>query len=176
MMKSLLGAALAAALMVAGAAVAQEKKAGAPDKQGEKFLTEAIQGNLAEIEMGKLAQQKGQSDAVKSFGKMLETDHGDALQKASALASAGGMTPPTQPNAKQKAEHDRMARMSGGQFDREFGKMMVADHKKDIAAYEKAARNNDDVGKYAKESLPVLQKHLKQAESLTVAPAPTGSR
>jgi putative membrane protein len=175
MMKSMLGAALAAALMIAGTAFAQEKT-GAPDKQGQKFLTEAIQGNLAEVEMGKLAQQKGQSEAVKSFGQMLVTDHGDALQKATALATAAGMTPPTQPNAKQKAEHDRMAKMSGGQFDREFGKMMVADHKKDIAEYEKAAKKNDDVGKYAKDSLPVLQKHLKQAQSLTVAPATTGSR
>jgi putative membrane protein len=175
MMKSMLGAALAAALMVAGTAVAQEKT-GAPDKDGQKFLTEAIQGNLAEVEMGKLAQQKGQSEAVKAFGKMLVTDHTDALHKASALASAGGMTPPTEPNAQQKAEHDRMSRMSGAQFDREFGKMMVADHKTEIAEYEKAAQKSDEVGKYAKGILPVLQKHLKQAESLTVAPATTGAR
>jgi putative membrane protein len=175
MMKSMLGAALAAALMIAGSAVAQDK-AGAPDKQGQKFLTEAIQGNLAEVEMGKLAQKNGQSDGVKSFGKTLETDHGDALKKASALASAGGMTPPTEPNAKQKADYDKMAKMSGAQFDREFAKHMVADHKKDIAAYQKASKKSDDVGKYAKESLPVLQKHLQEAQSLNSGRGTTGAR
>src|SRR3954447_11842396 len=47
----------------------------AADKTSEKFITMAIQGNLAETSMGQLAQQKGQSDSVKSFGQQLMKDH-----------------------------------------------------------------------------------------------------
>uniref|UniRef100_UPI0005777CC4 DUF4142 domain-containing protein n=1 Tax=Bradyrhizobium japonicum TaxID=375 RepID=UPI0005777CC4 len=44
--------------------------ASAKDKQSETFLKKAIEGNFAEVSMGELAQQNGQSDAVKSFGRM----------------------------------------------------------------------------------------------------------
>ena len=67
---------LAAALILAA------PLASAQDKASQKFLTKAIEGNYAEVEMGKLAQRNGGSDAVKSFGKMLEADHGEANQKA----------------------------------------------------------------------------------------------
>ena len=41
----------------------------------QKFIDDAIQGNLAEVQMGQLAQQKPQSQEVKSYGEMLVTDH-----------------------------------------------------------------------------------------------------
>jgi putative membrane protein len=159
--KALIGAALALALAVP-AASAQGKT----DKADQKFLTEAIQGNYAEVEMGKLAQQKGQSDAVKSYGQMLVTDHSAANEKAIAAAKDMGMTPPTGPSSKQKADHDKMAKMSGADFDRSFARDMVADHKKDIKAYQEAASKKDAAGQYASQSLPTLQKHLQAAEQL----------
>jgi putative membrane protein len=48
----------------------------------QRFMTEAIQGDLSEVKMGKLAQEKGQGDHVKQFGKMLEQDHSEHLQQA----------------------------------------------------------------------------------------------
>jgi putative membrane protein len=60
-----------------------------------------------------------------------------------------------------------MSKLSGANFDREFAKHMVDDHKKDIKAYEKEAKKNDAAGAYAKEALPTLQKHLETAQSLT---------
>jgi putative membrane protein len=59
----------------------------AQDKASQKFITEAIQGNLAEINMGELAQKNGQGADVKAFGQMLATDHGAALQNAKEVAT-----------------------------------------------------------------------------------------
>jgi putative membrane protein len=56
---------------IAGALPLTISAAHAQDKRSQTFLTEAIQGNYAEVEMGKLAQDRGQSDKVKSFGQML---------------------------------------------------------------------------------------------------------
>jgi putative membrane protein len=47
----------------------------AAERPSQSFVKKAIQGNFAEIEMGKLAQQNGQSENVKSFGQMLQADH-----------------------------------------------------------------------------------------------------
>jgi putative membrane protein len=66
-------------------------------KADTAFLTEAIQINLAEISVGDLAQKNGGSDDVKSFGKMLVDDHTASNTKATSLAQANGVTPPTEP-------------------------------------------------------------------------------
>ena len=156
------GATLAAALAFAPAGFAQ-------DKASQKLLKEAIEGNLAEVQMGQLAQKNGTSDGVRSFGQMLEKDHSDANKKATDAARSLGVTPPTEPNSKQKAAYDRMSKLSGANFDRQFAKHMVDDHKKDIKEYEKASKQSDASGRYAKETLPTLQKHLETAQSLSSA-------
>src|SRR5205085_327434 len=61
--KLVLSASLLAALVLGSASHAQ-------DRAGQKFLKEAIEGNLAEVQMGKLAQKNGSSEAVRSFGQM----------------------------------------------------------------------------------------------------------
>ncbi|WP_026202598.1 DUF4142 domain-containing protein [Bradyrhizobium sp. WSM2793] len=140
--------------------------ASAKEKQSETFLKKAIEGNFAEVGMGELAQQNGQSDVVKSYGKMLSTDHAAANQKALDAAQALGMNPPSGPNAKQKAEHDKMSKMSGAGFDNMFATHMVADHQKDIAEYKKASKSKDAAGEYASRQIDTLQKHLNAAKSL----------
>ena len=148
------GAATFLALSMAGAA--------AKDKGSETFLKKAIEGNFAEVSMGELAQKNGQSEDVKSYGKVLSTDHGAANQKAMDAAKGLAMNPPSGPNAKQKADYDNMSRMSGAAFDKMFATHMVADHQKDIAEYKKAAKNKDAGGEYAAGQIDTLQKHLKQ--------------
>ena len=141
--------------------------ASAADKGSQKFITEVIRGNLAEVQVGKLAQQKGQSDAVRSFGQQLVSDHSDANNQATQVADQLGVTPPKEPNAKQKAAYDKLSKLSGEAFDRAFAKEMVADHKKDIKEFEKEAKKKDDpAAQFASDTLPVLHKHLDMAQNL----------
>jgi putative membrane protein len=138
----------------------------AAEKHSEVFIKKAIEGNFAEVEMGKLAQQKGQNDDVKKFGQMLADDHSAANQKAIDAAKSINVTPPDGPNAKQMADYDKLAKESGPRFDRAFASHMVMDHEKDIAEYKKEAKQSDAAGEYAKAQIPVLQKHLDTAKSL----------
>jgi putative membrane protein len=135
-------------------------------KTDPTFLTEAIQINLAEISVGNLAEKNGGSEDVKSFGKMLIEDHTASNTKATSLAQANGITPPTEPNAEEKKMHDELAKLSGREFDREFAKAMVKGHEDAIAKFEAASKGDDDVAKFAQETLPTLQEHLKTAQSL----------
>jgi predicted outer membrane protein len=138
----------------------------AKDKPSEAFLKKAIEGNFAEVSMGDLAQKNGQSDGVKSYGKMLSSDHAAANQKAMDAAKSLGLTPPSGPNAKQKADYEKMSKMSGADFDKMFAAHMVADHQKDIAEYKKETKMKDAAGEYASGQIDTLQKHLETAKSL----------
>ena len=152
--------ALAVIALVSTGAMAQ-------DKASQKFITAAIEGNYAEVKMGELAQKNGQSSEVKAFGKMLSDDHGAAVQKSQEAAKTIGVSAvPAGPNAKQKADYDKMAKLNGAAFDKTFAEHMVKDHKKDIAEYQKASKKQDAAGQYAQQTLPTLQKHLETAQSV----------
>jgi len=138
----------------------------AAGKPSQAFLKKAIEGNYAEGQMGKLAQQNGQSDDIKKFGQMLSDDHSAANQKAVDAAKSLGITPPDGPNAKQKADYAKMSKMTGPRFDRDFAMHMVADHQKELAEYKKEAKQSDAAGEYAKGQVDVLQRHLDTAKSL----------
>jgi putative membrane protein len=139
----------------------------AAEKPSQAFLKKAIEGNYAEVQMGQLAQKNGQSDGVKKFGQMLSDDHSAANQKAMDAAKSMGVTPPAGPNAKQKADYEKMSKMTGAQFDKHFATHMVADHQKDIAEYKKESKQSDSAADYAKGQIDTLQKHLDTAKSLS---------
>ncbi|HEX5206898.1 MAG TPA: DUF4142 domain-containing protein [Steroidobacteraceae bacterium] len=162
-MKTLVGTITAAAL---ASMLAVPLALGAGTKP-DTFMRKAIQGNLAEIKVGQLAQQKGASEGVRHFGSVLEQDHSTANSQAMTAASSMGVTPPAEPSMKEQAEYRHLAALSGAKFDKAFVKEMVKDHRQDIAEYEKEAKtSNSQASSYAEQSLPVLKKHLQLAESL----------
>jgi len=152
--------------IAASSALAYAAPALAKDPAGKAFIMNAIQGNLAEVQMGKLAQEKSQNSDVKAFGQQLVTDHNEANSKATAVAKDIGVDPPQEPSKKQKADYDKLSKLSGDAFDKQFAKHMVADHKKDIAEYKADSKKKDPTASYASDALPTLQKHLEMAQTL----------
>jgi putative membrane protein len=131
------------------------------------FMEDAVQGNLAEVQVGELAQKSGSAQGVKDFGRMLATDHKMSNDKAKVLATKVGATVPSEPKKDAKDEYDKLTKLNGAAFDKEFVSHMVDDHKKDISEYEKAAKDsNPDVAKFAQDTLPTLHHHLETAQSL----------
>ncbi|HVX75167.1 MAG TPA: DUF4142 domain-containing protein [Bradyrhizobium sp.] len=143
--------------------------ASARDTASAAFLKKAIEGNYAEVSMGQLAQKNGQRDDVKTFGQTLATDHGAANQKAIDAAKSMNVNPPTGPSAKQRAEYDKMSKITGAAFDKMFASHMVADHTKDIAEYKRESKMKNAAGEYASGQIPTLEKHLDTAKSLASA-------
>ena len=169
---SLLAASAAGLLLLGSTVHAQAMK---PAMKGDlsaseqKFLRTAAQGGMAEVKLGQLAVEKAASADVKSFGQRMVDDHGKANDKLKALASAKGVTLPTDVNAEQKAMDDKLAKLSGAAFDREYMKGMLADHKKDVAEFEKESSRAKDaeVKTFASTTLPTLKEHLKMAEEIS---------
>ena len=135
------------------------------------FVEKAAIGGLAEVSMGKMAQEKGSSDQVKQFGSRMVEDHSKANDDLKQVASSKGITLPTDLDAKHKAKIDKMQKLSGAQFDRAYMDDMVADHKEDVAEFKKEANSgkDSDVKAFAAKTLPTLEDHLKMAQSTDAA-------
>jgi putative membrane protein len=106
-----------------------------------KFAREAAQGGLAEVELGRLATQKGQSDQVKQFGQRMIDDHTKANDQLKSVAAKDNITVPTSIDAKDQALKDKLSGLSGAEFDRNYMRSMVKDHEKDISEFQKEANS-----------------------------------
>ena len=166
----LAGPALATAILLTGCGDITTKSSATPSSpsgsSADSFLKEAANGNMAEVQMGRLAASKSQNPDVVNFGKSMIDDHSANLLKVKELAAQKSVTLPPDVDDNDKTEMSKMEALSGAAFDRAYVKAMVEDHKKDVAAFEKAANTVADtaVKNYAAETLPTLQHHLKMAQ------------
>jgi putative membrane protein len=131
-----------------------------------KFMEKAAQGGIAEVQLGKLATEKANDDAVKQFGQRMVDDHSKANDQLKQLASQKGVTLPTEPEKSAQKEHDRLSKLSGSAFDREYMKHMVSDHKKDVSEFKSEINKvkDADLKQWAQNTLPVLEEHLTLAQ------------
>ena len=137
-------------------------------KDDQEFAMKAAQGNMAEVNGGNTAAQKGTSADVKTFGNRMVSDHGKALDELKQLAQTKGIALPSDVNAEQKDEADKLSKLSGNAFDKEYADAMVKDHEKDAAEFDKASKNaqDPDLKAWAAKTLPVIQDHLKMAKEM----------
>jgi len=133
-----------------------------------KFAMAAAMGGMMEVELGRLAAEKGASDEVRQFGQRMVDDHTKANEELMQLASSKGMTLPTAPDPKHASETQKLSALTGEKFDREYVKMMVKDHKKDVGEFQKeASRGADpDLKAFASRTLPTLQEHMQMIQRI----------
>lgn len=126
-----------------------------------QFVNMAAKDGMKEVHMGQMAAQQGQSPEVKKLGQMIASDHTKANQQLMALAAKKGIKPDT------RATEHGMSKRDMKNFDQAWIGMMVNDHQKDIAAYQRASQQGGDpeIRAFAKKTLPVLQKHLKAVQA-----------
>jgi len=132
----------------------------------EAFAMAAANGGLAEVEMGKLVADHASSPDVKKFGQRMVDDHGKANEELSRILAQKNMTPPTALKGKEKSTYDKLAKLNGAAFDREYMSDMVKDHEKDVKEFEHESTSgkDPDLKAFAGKTLPTLQDHLKMAK------------
>jgi putative membrane protein len=132
-----------------------------------KFMEKAAQGGMAEVQLGKLAAEKASSDQVKKFAQQMVDDHSKANEQLKQIATTKGVNLPTEPDRSHQREMERLSKLSGADFDREYMKHMVSDHKKDVSEFKSEAgkAKDADLKQFAASTLPTLEQHLKEAQS-----------
>jgi putative membrane protein len=130
--------------------------------QDRNWLTEIHQANLAEVEMGDIAQKKGSTPAVRSAGRTLATEHTDFDAKVTRVAGRLGVSLPPALAPADAAAANRLRGETGKTFDQDFLATMVSGHEKAIADTKAqiAQGSSPQVIALAKEALPDLRKHL----------------
>jgi putative membrane protein len=144
-------------LLVGGSALAD------PAPSTAEVLGKLHRSNVKEMQMGKMAQERGHSKDIKAFGKTLAKDHDAADTKVSKLAKTEGVDLATNTPA---VGQDDMPMDAG--FDAAFAKGMLEDHKKDVAEVKAArdATTDKKLKSLLGELLPVLEKHEAIAQKL----------
>ena len=122
------------------------------------FMNDAAPGGLAEVELGKLATNKAQNPEVKAFAQKMIEDHSKAGEELKTLAAQKKVTLPTDVLPKHKEVMDKLSKLSGADFDREYVKAMVEAHEKDVTAFNSVANGatDADVKAFAAKTLPTL--------------------
>jgi putative membrane protein len=160
---------LCAALpLLAGVALAQEKRPGMPEQPGKMplltqdrdFIDKAAAIGMYEVKAAKLAMERGQSSQVKNTAKMLLDDHQKSNEELKTLAQKKGVTLPMTLPADMQANLDKLQKASGAEFDRMYMQQQQDGHKQAVSLFKTATSSSDpDLRQFAQKTLPTLQQH-----------------
>lgn len=135
------------------------------------FLTKAAESGYLEIAAGKLALEKSRDTQVKQFAQKVIDDHTALGRQLQHLAKQKGYETPTQPSLVQSARLKALE-LRGDGFDEAYvDEIAVAAHEDAIELFEEAAKRatDDDLKRFAADTLPLLKRHLDMGRALRKA-------
>lgn len=161
-MKQLFAAASLVALLAAAPAIAAEAMS------AKDFVRQAQEGNMAEVELGRIAQNMAQSQDVKGFAEGMVNDHGKAMDQLTELAKDKNIDLPGKLDDAHQKKAEKLQGMKGAEFDQAYLSDMVKDHQREVQRYQQAQKSVDDsdIKAYIQQTLPILQQHLQTAQKL----------
>lgn len=162
------GICLAAVLVLAGcgtAATSRQAAVTAPASASDAdrtWLTGMHRANLADVDYGRLAERLGATSAVRHAGSMLVADHTELDRKVTRVARDLGVDLPSSARPAQLDVARRLAKETGGRFDRDFVTSLTEGHQKAIDDTEREVRHGSApaVVALARAALPGLREHL----------------
>jgi putative membrane protein len=146
--------------------------------QDKLFVRQATLGGSAEVEMGKMARQKGNSQAVRDFGSRMERDHADANQRLAQTGKKAEASMPRGMDPEHQRMHERLAGLSGRDFDITYLQTQVAMHQQtaNLLMWEISFGQSSALTKYAADALPAVMEHLEAAKQALAALTSTPAR
>ncbi|GAB0119297.1 DUF4142 domain-containing protein [Acidisoma sp. 7E03] len=141
-----------------------------------RFVMAASRINQAEIMMGQLAAQRGETQSERNYGEMLVRDHTQATAALRTIADPLRLHMASRPGKMEVAMYQQLQAAPAGQFDTMFNQAMIQGHEHAIRLFQMEATQGQSgaLRSFAQENLPVLQRHLQVAQSLSpmASPAP----
>ena len=165
---------IASGLLMPALAVGQESTTGTTGTTKEmqqadmQFVKDAAAAGKAEVELGNLGTEKATAPDVKQFAQRMVNDHTKANDQLTQIATGKNIeiAPDLPPDA--MTVKDRLAGLSGAEFDREFMTHMVADHEKAVELFTNESQSGKDaeLKQFAEQTLPTLREHLDEAKRI----------
>ena len=144
---------------------AQASSASAADKN---FVTTALRGGMAEVELGKLAAAKGSNNDVKQFGQKMVADHTQMGENMKHVAQQVGASQPSVMSAADIALETKLKVLSGSDFDKAYIQAMVKDHEDDLGLFNKEITTGSSsvVTNAARDGAKIIQEHLDMIQKI----------
>ena len=132
------------------------------------FVMQAGQLSMMEVELGRLAQQRGSSAGVKQYGQEMVEEHTRANQELMQLVMQKQVELPTEMSTQNTAMIDRLSGLSGRSFDAAYKQAMIDSHNQAIALFQAQSQQGQDpqLKAWAAEKLPNLQAHLEMVNQM----------
>ena len=139
-----------------------------PNLADRNFARAAAAGGLAEVELGRLANHKGQSQDTRQFGQRMVNDHSKANDQLKELAAAANVPLPNAPGPEDEAIRERLDKMQGNTFDRDYIRSQITAHQETVQLfeYEIGSGQKSQLKTFASKTLPVLMEHLEMAQTI----------
>jgi putative membrane protein len=138
------------------------------------FIQNAAMSDMYEVQAGKLATEKGQSDAVKQLGQQMVDAHTKTTEELTGIVKTKNIKVdlPTKLDAKHQKLIDDLNSASADNFDKAYAKQQVDAHQEAVNLFKKYGAKGDDpdVKQFAENTLPTIQHHLDEAKKLPSGP------
>jgi putative membrane protein len=148
-----------------------QPRADVPNTTDIVFLKQLAMGGRAEVDFGKLAQQRSKHSGVDEFGGHMVKDHSAANDKLAAAAKAAHVELPTTLDPDHQAVRNELTALDGRDFDLRYVGSQIADHQKavELLIYEIGGGQDAAVRQFAADTLPTVMAHLESAQALHAA-------
>jgi putative membrane protein len=139
-----------------------------PTPTDRMFVSKAMQGSVAEVQLAQMTLQKSSNDQVKQFAQRMIDDHTKLNEQMKPVAQQLGVTPPDQVSKNDRKTMAKLQALSGSAYDQAYIKDMVKDHKQDLTEFQAEASSGQDqtVKDAANQGSKVIAQHLQMAQQL----------
>jgi putative membrane protein len=132
------------------------------------FLQQLSIGGRAEIELGKLADERSSAASIDNFGRQMVKDHTDANGKLVSLARSAKVELPPGLDAEHIAARGELSALRGSVFDLRYVENQIKDHQKavQLLIHEIGSGQHSGTRQFAADTLPGVMGHLEMARTL----------
>ena len=134
------------------------------------FVQKAAMSDMYEVEAGRIAAEKGQSDQVKKFGQHMVEAHTKTTKEVVSIVKSDNIKVelPTKLDSKHQNLIDDLNETKPDDFDKVYAKQQVDGHEDAVDLFEKYAKNGDNgnLKQFAEKTLPTIKEHLEAAKKL----------
>ncbi|UOQ75567.1 DUF4142 domain-containing protein [Hymenobacter sp. 5516J-16] len=134
----------------------------APHSTDPEFMMSAAHSDQNEIQLSKMALEKGVTGMAKDHANQMITDHTKSTADLKPIAQKKGVTLPTDMDAEHKAIAAQMKNLSGKEFETKYMAQMLLDHQKTVNTMmaHKQMTQDADLQGFITKTTPVVQAHL----------------
>jgi putative membrane protein len=131
------------------------------------FVLEVARSDMFELASSKIAVEKTDG-AIRSFASMMIVDHTKTTDQLKSEAEADNLPLPTSMSSANQSKLDKLAKLSGGDFAKEYMDEQVSAHKDAVNLFQRYGKGGDNskLKNWAVTTLPTLQHHLDMAQDL----------